>query len=50
MQFSTKMSSAGGIVYLKKNIEYSLIRVFDNISMGSEYISMIEYGNAREVD
>ena len=32
---------------LKKKQEYSLMKVFDNISVGSEYPFMIEYGNAR---
>ena len=30
--------------------EYSLIKVFDNIYMGSKYPSVIKYGNVRGVD
>ena len=42
MQFSTELSSSGGIICKKKNQEYSLLKLFENLFWESECPVLIE--------
>ena len=49
LQFSTQLSSSGGII-LSKNQGYSLIKVFNYYFVGSQYPIFHKIGNARWVN